>query len=449
MNPSMNQSMNQSMNPNINPNMNIFILPFINPTDDLHKYISLGVPTGVDTALPCSALPCSALPCSDTIKINKTLNKYLSVVKDKIESYVEQWDRYKKYTNPYEYIHTIIPHTKLSVSTLKPLSRSFFKMVEIYNSFTLLEHNLPTPIKSFHLAEGPGGFIEALAYMRKNPNDTYYGMTLIDDKNQNVPGWRKSKYFLAKNPNVIIETGVEQNGDLMRAENLRDCYRKYHGMMELVTGDGGFDFSCQYPQQEQISTKLIMCQIAFAIAIQKVNGAFVLKLFDTFTQFSIDLLFLLSNLYETVYIMKPDTSRFANSEKYVICKGFRNKGTDKLVETFYNILLNIDALTPSDMLQLFNMGIPYIFTRQLEEINAILGQQQIEIIVSTIYLIEHTNNHEKMEQLKKKNIQKCITWCQKFNIPYNKFIQPNNIFLSGSSSMNASYNITNGITANV
>jgi hypothetical protein len=27
------------------------------------------------------------------------------------------------------------------------------------------------------------------------------------------------------------------------------------------------------------------------------------------------------------------------------------------------------------------------------------------------------------------NIQKCIHWCEKYNIPYNKFIEKSNIFL--------------------
>ena len=156
----------------------------------------------------------------DNIIINKTLNKYLSFIKEQIDGRLEQWDKYKKYTNPYEYIHSLVPNSKQSISIIKPISRSFFKMVEICHSLGVLEA-LPPVCTSFHLAEGPGGFIEAMTFMRKNPEDTYYGMTLIDDVNQNVPGWRKSKYFLQNNPNVIIETGCEgSHGDLTKPENL-------------------------------------------------------------------------------------------------------------------------------------------------------------------------------------------------------------------------------------
>jgi len=48
----------------------------------------------------------------------------------------------------------------------------------------------------FHLAEGPGGFIEAIANIRKNPNDKYIGMTILDDANDwNIPAWKKSDLF--------------------------------------------------------------------------------------------------------------------------------------------------------------------------------------------------------------------------------------------------------------
>lgn len=402
--------------------MNFFTLPSIHTNNTIHKHIithTLNIPYKSPFSND------RTFSTDNTIIINKTLNKYLNFTKEQIECCLEQWDKYKKCTNPYEYIHSIIPNTKQSVSTLKPISRSFFKMIELCHSLSLLE-NLPVVCNSFHLAEGPGGFIEAIAYMRKNPQDNYYGMTLIDTTNKNVPGWTKSKYFLEKTPNVIIETGVNGDGDLTNPENLHYCYDKYNGKMDIITGDGGFDFSFQYPQQEQISTKLIACQIGFAIAMQKQGGSFILKVYDTFTRFSLDLLFLLSNLYDQVSIIKPNTSRFANSEKYIVCQGFRNITTLDIVKHFYKILQSKENIVGT----LFDFELPYLFTNKIEEFNSILGQQQIDIIVSTIYLIDNTNKHDKIEHMKKKNIQKCIAWCQKHNIPYNNTFQNNNLFIS-------------------
>ena len=62
-----------------------------------------------------------------------------------------------------------------------------------------------------------------------------------------------------------------------------------------------------------------------------------------------------------------------------------------------------------------------MYLDKLKEINSILGQQQIETIASTLNLIEQLNtNYSSL--LKEKNIQKCIHWCQKNNIPYYKNI---------------------------
>jgi len=91
--------------------------------------------------------------------LSQSLSTYLYKIKEKITLKEKQWDTYKKYTNPYEYIHTCVPLKKKAVSKYKPLSRSYFKMIEIINAFHI---QFREPINSFHLAEGPGGFIEAI-----------------------------------------------------------------------------------------------------------------------------------------------------------------------------------------------------------------------------------------------------------------------------------------------
>ena len=113
----------------------------------------------------------------------------------------------------YEFIHTTIPNYNISISKIKPVSRSYFKMIEICRTFNLL-YNDYKYINTFHLAEGPGGFIEAMAHLRNNRNDTYYGMTLIDNSNHSIPGWKKTDNFIKKYPNVVLEKGATGNGDL-------------------------------------------------------------------------------------------------------------------------------------------------------------------------------------------------------------------------------------------
>ena len=53
-----------------------------------------------------------------------------------------------------------------------------------------------------------------------------------------------------------------------------------HNYCNLVTADGGFDYSKDYNSQELLSYKLLYSEIYIAINIQKLNGNFVIKFFD-------------------------------------------------------------------------------------------------------------------------------------------------------------------------
>jgi len=149
--------------------------------------------------------------------------------------------------------------------------------------------------------------------------------------------------------------------------------------------------------------------------MQKKEGTFILKIFDCFMEHSVDLLYILSSFYEKVYLIKPHTSRYANSEKYVVCKGF-------LFDTnkhFFPFLLNAFEKMLSDeqnIKRFLNIPVSYYFINKIEEYNAIFGQQQIENIHYTISLIENLYKQDKIDNLVKVNIQKCIQWCIKHNI---------------------------------
>ena len=134
----------------------------------------------------------------------------------------------------------------------------------------------------------------------------------------------------------------------------------------------------------------------------------------------------MTSFYNQVYIVKPNTSRYANSERYLVCKDFKFTNTSFLLKKFLSILEQVG--NESYVNQILSIHIPHILNSRIEEINAIFGQQQIESINNTIGLIEH-NKSEKLEQIKKNNIQKCTNWCIKHKVAYHKIIPQHNIFL--------------------
>lgn len=358
----------------------------------------------------------------NTIKHNDicfSLVESLKKNKNKINQIIDEWDKYKKYTNNYEFIHTQIPNTKISISKYKPLSRSYFKMVEIINTFKLL-NKYNNEIKTFHLAEGPGGFIEAIANMRKNKNDSYVGITLIN-KHSTIPNWNKCKDVMKKHKNIALEYGSDDTGDILSPDNLSYCFQKYKNSMDIITADGGFDFSSDFNNQEKLACNLIFAEICFAILTQKKGGNFIIKFFDIFTLASVDLLYILSCFYTNIAITKPCTSRTANSEKYIVCENFKFDDTSAYYDTFHNIFSWYD-LKKVYIGRLLNSVIPTIYLNKIKEVNYLFGQHQIENINTTIELILTKHSSDKIDNLKKKNISRCIDWCSKNGIPYNNIV---------------------------
>lgn len=259
--------------------------------------------------------------------INKQLHILLTRYKNLIEIHYKshKWDKFKKISNEYELVFTSfygIPN----VSMYNSISRSFFKLWEILHDFDLC--NTKSKIKALFVADGPGGFIEAFAKYRNDKykikgDDTLYGITLLSN-DPSVPNWKISKSMI-KDYNIRLLSGKDGTGSIYNLDNIKDFVEKIgSNSCELITADGGFDFSKDFNNQESQSLHLILCEVFIALQLQKKGGVFVLKIFDISHSETITMLFILYTLYQEVYIIKPHSSRPANSEKYIICKNFKN-----------------------------------------------------------------------------------------------------------------------------
>lgn len=356
------------------------------------------------------------------LKKNKLITKAsdyhkINVVKDKIDYYYtkNKWDNIKKITNPYEYIY--ITNKKIrnnSISNYEPLSRSYFKMIEICHEFIPTIINKTESIKTLHLAEGPGGFIEGIVNMRNNKNDEVYGMTLISN-NKEIPGWKRAKFFLKNNKMVKILIGDDYKGDLYNVQNHIHCNDKLRTGADIITADGGFDFSVDYNLQEFLVSKLIYAQVICAIGTQKINGCFICKIFDIYSLLSCEIIYLCYLLYEQVIIFKPHTSRPANSEKYLICKKFKGISKTYLRE-LRNVLRIWNMCDDENIICSIFKEIPNSFKKQINAIIIEIQKGQINCINNTIKLIENPMSHIDYDKNYKKQIKNAENWCHKYQI---------------------------------
>lgn len=380
--------------------------------------------------------------CHNLTILDKDMLERINSSKTLINKNTYIWNKFKQFTNDYEMIY----NNKNMISLVKsnPLSRSYFKMIEIGNKYllsTLKWHN--EKIKTLHLAEGPGGFIEAVIDLRKKyisdeiqQTDLYYGISLTTDVN--VPGWDKSTQFLKKNNNVKIITGLDGTGDLININNIKYIHNRFkNNKFDIITADGGFNFSANHYIQEYNAALLIFSELITALGSLKKGGTYIYKIYDMNYKISSDIIFITQQYFGKMDIFKPFTSRSGNSEKYVVCSAFKgcneinillqllndwiniNNRNDRIIYNFIRskIYYEKNSYNLSDIKIIDNLisQLPTNFVESIIEINNEYNNKQIENIEKTINL-EFSLEYSYKRIKEQCNLAK--EWCKNNNIDF-------------------------------
>lgn len=343
-------------------------------------------------------------------------------VKNQIDSIYSQgiWDDYKKITNPYEYIFlSLSRRMSRSVATRTPLSRSYFKMLELWDGAELAKE-IDALVKkdggliSAHAAEGPGGFIESLHNSYKDNVKYSQGMTLRSTT-RNIPGWRKTSHFLNKHPTINITYGKDGTGDLLNIENIDNFVEQYGDQKaHIYTADGGFDFSSDFNAQEETILPLLTAEFYLGLKCIQRGGVIVVKIFDTTLRPTLELIWLVTRSFREWSIVKPRTSRGGNAERYLIGKGFI--GLDDATDKFFRKI--IMHKTPS--IKSFLKTKPdTTWVQVMLALQEAVAKQEIEIIQQTLALIQKPNIKEINAYIEQ-NVERSIQWCKDHNENINQ-----------------------------
>ena len=334
---------------------------------------------------------------------NELLKKNLIVWKNRIDN-ERRWDNAKKYTNKYEFIFSL---NNEGVADVIPISRSYFKMIEILTDF---DFKRTTPIKCACLCEGPGGFVQAI-----NDYATTRGLLLeriecisLMSPDKKVPDWK-----LGSTSNYRIGYGYDGTGDIYKLNNIDHfCENTGEHSCDLVTADGGFDFSQDFNSQEKSFVRMFVAEMYMCVRLQKGDGMCVIKAFDLFRKDTISIIAILLKFYSNVDFVKPKSSRPANSEKYLVCSGFSRNDelTNRLRQLFVTGSFRYDDIVSESEYEVAN--------RLVSVFNVKFVNNQIHNIQYTLESIQdkvhfdHKNNEKHKEA--------CIEWCNKYKIPIKK-----------------------------
>lgn len=95
------------------------------------------------------------------------------------------------------------------------------------------------------------------------------------------------------------------------------------GKAHLVLADGGFDAQRDSEHQEEVAQKLIICEVAGGLALLRVGGTLVVKMFGFQTEVIRALVRDLDSMFHQLVALKPISSRPASAERYLVCTNFK------------------------------------------------------------------------------------------------------------------------------
>lgn len=342
-------------------------------------------------------------------------HEHIIVAKNKISEFEAQdiWELRKKITNPYEAIFSGSSDVPFpSLAQVQPLSRSYFKMIEMFEILQFWSIPRNRPFRSAHICEGPGGFIQATIQElceRGIPIDALYAMTLRPTKSH-IPGWRRSIKFLRKYPQIQLEYGADDTGNILNPENQRSFCSKAREA-QLFTADGGFDFSVDYAKQEEVSFSLLLASFTMGLRCLAKGGVMIIKCFDIYSPATKDLILGTARLFEQFTIYKPATSRPCNSERYFMAKGY--VGSALAQPWIAHLQKAQQAHVQSPLTRLTTDSWSPAILAAIQEQIAWQEQQQIQTIEETLHLDLRT-----LPARIEITLQKSKQWCERFKVPF-------------------------------
>lgn len=337
--------------------------------------------------------------------------------KNEINVYEEEhkWELAKKLANPYEMVYSQEEKFKYpNLAFIKPLSRSYFKMIELlYVSNFFQDFKLVHYFRSVHVAEGPGGFIQAFIDVTEQHRKKVKKIDAITLRSETyyVPGWKKANSFIKRYSDILnISYGCDNTGNINNHLNQDYFVNSIDNKVHIFTADGGFDFSTDYTQQEKLIFQLLVSSFIVALQTLMLNGYCYIKLFDTYSTSTKTLLALCGSCFKEFSIYKPAISRPCNSERYFIGKNLKNN-TKKVLD----ILKIFQIQLQDDKYPI--MTIDSLTEKYIDDISSILEKKQIEHINLAKEFAENPELHKEYYQT---HLQKSVLFCKDMKIAMKK-----------------------------
>lgn len=309
-----------------------------------------------------------------------------------ITQQLKSQDEFYYIVNPFEYIIKNYPDDVKSSpfipQTSEPviISRDFYIIWEILSTFNMVDKQ---KINIVGLMKDSCNFIQPFIRYRekfhKLNQDKIYSVQ--SDSEYNDLNKIVSTYYNEKYPKLI---------NTISQEKLVTQIEKDKTYAQLVIGGNSPPKKILVNNmKEQESYYIIFNEILTGIKTLDKNGNFILKMFDTFTTTSIKMIYLLTHFFEEVLIYKPFFSRNTNSDKYIICRGFKyEQGKPELVKKIKFLEMTFKSIKTDkyviDIFPKFNITDQYM--NVIKYTNTLLINTR-QILINQLVVYIKSNNY--------------------------------------------------------
>jgi hypothetical protein len=204
-------------------------------------------------------------------------------------------------------------------------------------------------LRVFCDAELPGAFLSAINHYVCTERagmeldwvaSSYYppaaaarGDSTILGDHYGVYAANRGRWLMGPRPNAMPEGAPDTDGDLTDAATVAALAAAVHARFpaagrrgsgaDLYTSDAGIDVSADYNRQEELTARLNFGQVLAGLLSLAPGGHLATKQYTFISPFSRSVLALIAACFDEAFVTKPLTSRPANSEVYIVGKGFR------------------------------------------------------------------------------------------------------------------------------
>lgn len=270
----------------------------------------------------------------------------------------------------------------------KIVSIDFYKLWEIMFMFDLFDN---VDISSAHFLED-GSNIQSLMYFREKfykTKDKYYIINPYETSN-----------FIEENEKKIIKT----NSNSIKEK------------VQFITIGSSITYIDNENTIEQEYHIPLFKNILNSIRIQKKGGSLVIKIFETYTDVTSKIICILISLYDKVFIIKPMTSLPSQSERYIVCYGFKLSDVSGVLKKLENINDIIDKNSKLKLCDLFiDYQIDFKLKTRLIKLNQLISNMVFKSLGEIVNFINSQDYYgDTYDKYRNEQIEATNYWVETF-----------------------------------